>query len=414
LQDDRGLTIDDITERFGYRWFSFDPDLGFSLNGRRMRLQGVNRHQDRYGYGNALSNELHRFDMAMIKSLGANFVRLAHYPQDPAVLEACDSLGLLVWEEIPVVTSVGKEAFAANARTMLIEMITQHFNHPSIIIWGLMNETMRSQPEDEIHWTVDLCRELHTMAKRLDPSRKTAQAQFGDRGTDILAITDIRGWNRYFGWYYGEFSEFGPFLDADRQKAPGQVIMVSEYGADNLRGYHSERPMPSDFTEEWALALHKSTWQQIVDRPYIAGSAVWNMFDFASDEKTGNDPRINQKGLATFDRKPKDAFYYYQSQWSDTPMVYIVSRTWRERYGVNGEQKDLEVFSNGDSVEVCLNGESLGTRLPPFVWPVRFTHGYHHIRAVAWKGGVCVEDVLRLKYTELGATELRHHDEKEQ
>ncbi|MFB0516545.1 MAG: glycoside hydrolase family 2 TIM barrel-domain containing protein [Candidatus Neomarinimicrobiota bacterium] len=393
------VTLDEITGNFGLRWFSFDPDQGFYLNGEYLRLKGVNRHQDRAGYGNAVPNELHIEDMRLIKSMGANFVRLAHYPQDPAVLDACDSLGLLVWEEIPVVRSVGREAFIANAKQMMREMITQHLNHPSIIIWGVMNEVIRDQPDEELHWSVDLCQALVQLAHNLDPSRYTAQAQFKDRGTDIMGITEISGWNCYYGWYSGTFDDFGDVMDERKQAYPEQVFIISEYGAGSKRGYHVEDSKAPDFSENWQLAFHKRYWEQIVQRPYIAGSCVWNMFDFGSYEKGGNIPHINQKGLADFARVPKDVFYFYQSIWTEEPMIYIVSHTWLQRAGVEGEAKQIEVFSNCDSVELLINGESLGTRPQPFIWRATLKKGTNHLRAIGRKEQTVVEDKITIRYS---------------
>ncbi|KAB2846926.1 MAG: glycoside hydrolase family 2 protein [Melioribacteraceae bacterium] len=394
-----GKEVDRINNHFGLRWFLFNDDDGFFLNGKYLKLHGVNRHQDRYGYGNALSNEQHREDIRMIKGVGANFLRLAHYQQDPVVLNMCDSLGLIVWEEIPVITSVGREVFKENAKNMLREMITQHYNHPSIVMWGLMNETVRSQPDDELFWNVELCKELSQLAEELDPYRVTTQAQMIARGEDILKYTDVRGWNKYYGWYYDTFEHFGKFIDEQKALAPDQPFVISEYGAGSKIGYHIENPTEPDFSEEWALEFHRSHWKQILDRKWIAGSAIWNMFDFASDEKNGNIPHINQKGLASFDRKPKDVFYFYQSQWSKEPMIYIVSHTWLEREGKKDEKKKLEVFSNCAEVEVFLNGKSLGVdNEQPFVWEVNYKEGKNKINAVGRTNNIKVEDTIEINY----------------
>jgi len=402
MHEDR--RVDTLRSDFGLRWFHFDPQKGFFLNGEFTKIKGVNRHQDRHGYGIALSNEQHWEDMRLIKEMGANFVRLAHYPQDPAVLEACDRLGLLVWEEIPVVTGVGRETFAETSRQMLREMITQHYNHPSIIIWGLMNETIRRQLDKDLHWTVDLCADLNRLAKELDSIRLTAQAQFAARGTAIFEHSDIRGWNRYFGWYYDDFAGFAEWLDEEHRNNPDGVIFISEYGAGSERGYHLETPSQSDFTETWATAFHKAHWKAIQERDWVGGSAVWNMFDFASEEKGGNIPGINQKGLADFDRKPKDAFYFYQSQWADKPMVYIVSQTWINRTGREDEVKTLEVFSNCETVELFLNGDSLGKiergeGWHEWLWKTRLPEGINELRAVGTSGQTVVEDRLTINYT---------------
>ncbi len=395
-----GKLIDASKSKFGVRWFRFDADEGFFLNDTYMKLHGVNRHQDRQGYGNALSNAQHLEDIRMIKDVGANYVRLAHYQQDPAVLDACDSLGLLVWEEIPVVTSVGREKFRENALSMLDEMITQHYNHPSIIIWGLMNETVRTQPENELYINVELCKALNERAKQLDPYRSTAQAQMTSRGEDIYRYTDIRAWNRYFGWYYGVFDDFGKFMDEEKRVHPNQAYIISEYGADSKLGYHREILTKADFTENWQLEFHKSYWKQIEERKWIAGSTVWIMFDFASDEKSGNNQHINQKGLASFDRKPKDLFYFYQSEWSSKPMIYIVSHTWRERKGIKNVPTKLEIFSNCDRAEVSINGDRLPAKTgKPFIWEILYREGKNKIEAVGYKGNVKVIDSLEINFS---------------
>lgn len=391
--------LDQVSDHFGLRWYRFDGEEGFFLNGEYLKLHGVNRHQDRKGYGNALPNELHREDIRMIKDIGANFLRLAHYQQDPVVLNMCDSLGILVWEEIPVITSVGEDEFLNNAKSMLLEMIIQHYNHPSVIIWGLMNETVRNQPDDRLHINVNMCKELSELADSLDPDRYTTQAQMRARGEDIHKYTDIRAWNKYFGWYYDEFEDFGPFMDNEHAKDPNQPFIISEYGAGSKLGYHVENPTEPDFSEEWTLDFHKSHWEQIKARTWIAGSTVWNMFDFGSDEKAGNEPHINQKGLVSFDRKPKDVFYFYQSEWSNEPMIYIRSHTWTEREGKKYEKKDLEIFSNCDSVELIFNDENLGRKKSkPYIWKVQYQEGINKIKALGIKDQTKVFDELELNY----------------
>ena len=394
-----GKIVDELTQKFGFRFYRFDAKKGFFLNGNHLSLKGVNRHQDRAGYGWALTNDLHYEDMSIIKSMGANFVRMAHYQQDQAVLNACDELGLLVWEEIAVVTSVGHEKFKINAKNMLREMITEHYNHPSIIVWGLMNETDATPPPGDFNWNYELCLELNSMAKKLDPTRYTTQAQKGDDTTGISKITDISGWNRYFGWYYGAFEDFGKFMDEQKKLNPGQPTLISEYGAGSEKGYHKEIPDPSDFTEEWQIMFHRSALKQIVDRPWIAGACVWNMFSFASEEKQGSIKHINQKGLVTWDRKAKDVFYFYQSKWLDEAMIYIVSHTWLERSGANGEKKKIEVFSNCDKVELFNKGKNLGIKTSNFVWDVEFSEGKNALRAVGEKNSVKVTDEILINYT---------------
>lgn len=394
-----GTKVDILEETFGLRWFRFDPQKGFFINGEHLLIKGVNRHQDVAGYGYAVPDHLHVRDMQLIKEMGANFVRLAHYPQAPAVLEACDRLGLLVWEEIPVVSSVGREGYAEVAKQMMRDMITQHFNHPSIIIWGLMNETIRSQTPEDMHWTVDLCRELNEMSKKMDPTRYTAQAQFKTAGTDILEHADIRGWNLYYGWYRDDFQTFADFLDRVHAEDPTQLTFISEYGAGIELGYHVPGASAPDFSETWGLKFHRAYWEIMKARPWLAGSAVWNMYDFSSEEKGGTIPGLNQKGLADFARVPKDVYYYYQSVWSEELMAYIVSHTWLNRAGLEGELQEIEVLSNADSVRLFVNGEDVGLPKHDFVWHVKLKAGINHLRAVASRGEKSVEDSLVVSYT---------------
>lgn len=397
----KGVVIDEVTDRIGFRWYSFDPDAGFTLNGRPLRLKGVNRHQEYPMLGIALPDSLHVRDMALIKELGANVVRLAHYPQDPSVLAACDSLGLLVWEEIPVVNSVGGPAFVKNALTMMQEMIERDRNRPSVILWGLGNECLTDYAEaGAVGPVTDLLRKLHTLAKELDPTRLTAQAHNDLRDDTVADITDVMGRNRYFGWYTPRMEDLAPALDREHREHPRRVLFISEYGAESKRGYHVDRPSLFDHSEEYQLKYHEYYWKAISARPFVSGSTVWTAFDFASPFKIGNIPRVNQKGIWDAWRKPKDLYYFYRSQWTSTPMVYIVSHTRTELVGEPGVPQEVTVYSNCPEVGLVVNGIPLGRQKNSgvFRWDVLLQEGRNVLEAEGFSPGSTITDRLEITF----------------
>ena len=422
-----GAVQDRVTNPVGYRWFAFDGATGFQLNGKKLALRGTTRHQDHERYGSALPNSLHRSDLAMIKGMGANFLRLAHYPQDPEVLEAADKLGLLIWEEIPVVNYINPDAqFTANTTRMLREMIRQHRNHPSVIMWGLMNESLLwSKDAERISRHTDttylgdvraLAMHLDSVARTEDPSRVTTMALHGSDDYDkfgIGQITQVIGVNRYDGWYGGSFSDFGPALDKRHAARPQQPLMVSEYGAEDDYRVNSLAPERFDFSGTWQRRFHEAHLRQIAARPWLAGTAIWNQFDFSQPEIGGSIPYRNQKGMQTWDREFKDVYYVYQSNWTTAPMVRIASRTWTRRTGTDTTAspgagprpvvQPVDVYSNADRVELFVNGRSLGVRTPDDVkritWDVPFTNGENVIEARAVAGKVTVVDRLPIQFT---------------
>ena len=397
-----GALLDEVRTRIGFRSFSFHPDSGFVLNGVPLKLKGVNRHQEYPMLGIALPDSLHVRDMSMIRELGANFVRLAHYPQDPSVLDACDSLGILVWEEIPIVNSVGGEEFAANARTMMREMIERDRNHPSIILWGMANECLTDYAESgAIPRVTSLLKGLHALAKELDPTRSTTQAHNDLIDQSVADITDVMGRNRYFGWYTPRMEDLATELDREHRENPRRVLLISEYGAESKRGYHVDRPVLFDHSEEYQLKFHEYYWDVIRSRPFVSGSTVWTAFDFCSPFKIGNIPRVNQKGIWDAWRKPKDLYFFYKSQWSTDPMVYIVSHTRSEYHGKTGSDQEITVFSNCESVELYVNGESAGklANRSIFRWNTNLRKGENSLRAIGWARGVAIQDSLQIRYS---------------
>ncbi len=398
---DRKL-IDQVITPFGFRWFHFDAKRGFFLNGKSVKLKGVCKHQDFFGYGNAVPDSIQVQDIKIIKKMGANFIRLSHYPHDPSVLEACDRLGLLVWAEIPLVNSVGGDKFKENALMMMKEMIHRDRNHCSIILWGITNESvMKFAPEDDVHRAILLLQELNALTKNEDPTRLTVQAHNYIHGEELAEITDIIGRNRYFGWYNGEIEDFETEMIKEHRQHPEWKILISEYGVGSKRGHHVDNPKAWDFSEEFQLKFHESYLKVINKYPWLAGGTIWNAFDFGSFVKRGNIPRINQKGLSDMARRPKDVYYFYQSQWSEKPMVYIVSFTQKIITGKKDEIKNVRVFSNCENVELFLNGVSLGKKniSSGFEWQVEFAVGKNLLKAVAQKAGKTVEDQHDLRFT---------------
>ena len=351
-----GEKIDTVSTSFGCRSFRVDSNGGFVLNGNRYCLRGVSRHQDYKGIGNALLPEHHEEDMRLILELGATSVRLAHYQHSQYFYDLCDREGIVVWAEIPYISS-HLENGNENAENQLRELIVQCYNHPSIIIWGLSNEitmTGSSVGMFENH------KKLNDLAHELDPTRLTAIAcvSMCDIDEPYVHITDLVAYNHYFGWYGGETDMNGPWFDNFHSKYPNKPIGVSEYGCEGLN-YHSSKPMQGDYTEEYQAYYHEELIKQLYTRNYIFATYVWNMFDFGADARSeGGEHGINHKGLVSFDRKyKKDAFYAYKAWLSDEPFVHIAGKRYVDR--VESETK-ITVYSNCDEVELFANGVSQG------------------------------------------------------
>ena len=382
----------------GFRWFEMDAKGGLLLNGQPLKLIGVNRHQDYPGLGNALPDRLHVRDIELIKEMGGNFIRIAHYPQDPAILEACDRLGLLVWEEIPIVNSIMvSDTFNEVSGNMLKEMIRQHYNHPSVIMWGLMNEVLLGLNKG-LQENPDLTREsylkglntfaqfLNSIAKQEDPYRWTALAHHLNyslyQEAGLNDITDIVGWNIYFGWYSADMERAGKFLDDFHQSHPGKGIIVSEYGGDGVRMLHAVEPVRFDFTCEWQTSIHASYYRQIMERPHVMGGAAWVFADFSSEGRKDAVPGMNNKGLLNYNRTPKDSYLFYQAALSRSPYLAIGSRGWESRAGIGNEAgvlvEPVFIFSNQQEVELWLDDVHLG------VFPIS---DYHARIMVPFKHG---------------------------
>lgn len=327
-----GERLDELSFPYGIRYFRFDAKEGFFLNGEHCKLVGVNRHQDRPNIGNALTEDQHIQDMDLIREMGANFLRTAHYPQDPVITDYCDRNGILVSMEIPLDHQISEDPkFNKNCKTMMLEMIHQYYNHPSVIIWAYMNEMgLRMDPvKDSLEMTrvAALAQELEDLTRKTDPYRYTMIPNHGYfdiyEKFGFFDIPMIVGWNLYFGWYVPDFDGFGKFLDMAHEKVPDKPIIVTEYGAGADPRISSFDPVRFDFSVNWSVDFHESHLKQILERDFVAGSAVWNMFDFGSEKRKDAVPHINNKGLCGYDRIPKAPYYVYQAHLRPDLYVYV-------------------------------------------------------------------------------------------
>ena len=371
---------DEVSTRFGCRVFACDPEKGFFLNGRSYPLRGVSRHQDLKGKGNALSYEDHRADMAIIRELGANTLRLAHYQHAQAFYDLCDENGIVVWAEIPYIT-MHMQAGRQNTLDQMRELITQCCNHPCIAVWGLSNEiTAASAVNEDL---LENHRLLNDLCHRMDPTRLTTMADVFMLEIDspILEIPDINSYNLYFGWYLGELAQTDEFFDAYHAKYPNRVIGFSEYGADANPAFHSSSPVKGDYTEEYQALYHEHMLAMIEARPYLWATHVWNLFDFAADGRDeGGKHGENQKGLVTFDRRMrKDAFYLYKAAWNRRqPFVHLCGK----RYANRAEaETEIKVYSNCGEVKLYVDGTLAGEQTGKTVFRFRIPlPGEHLIR----------------------------------
>ncbi len=365
-----GQMVDRVTQPLGLRFYRIDPDKGFFLNGKHLPLQGVCRHQDRSEVGNALRPQHHEEDAALMLEMGVNAVRLAHYPQATYFYDLMDKNGIIVWAEIPFVGPGGYNdkgfvdlpAFRANGKEQLKELIRQHYNHPSICVWGLFNELTELGDNP-----VEYIKELNVLAHQEDTTRPTTSAS--NQMGDLNFITDAIAWNRYDGWYGGTPADLGKWLDRMHKDHPKICIAISEYGA-GASIYHQQdslvKTVPTSWwhPENWQTYYHIENWKTISSRPYVWGSFVWNMFDFGAAHRTeGDRPGINDKGLVTFDRKVrKDAFYFYKANWNrEEPMLYLTGK----RNTVRTQHlQTITAFTNLSGAELFVNGKSYGKAIP--------------------------------------------------
>ena len=376
--------VDEIAANVGVRSFKVTPDEGFSINGVPTPLRGVSRHQDRVFEGNALTAEEHYDDAMLIKELGANTIRLAHYQHSQDFYDACDEIGFAVWAEIPFI-SVFKKGEGAHKHVMeeMKELIIQNYNHPSIMFWGISNEILIGGISQEL---VDTHHDLEKLCKELDPTRLTTIAHVSTTPVNgpMHHITDLESYNHYFGWYGGQMEQNGPWLDQFHAEHPDICIGISEYGCEGIINWHSNTPQCKDYTEEYQALYHEHMAQVFEERPWVWASHVWNMFDFGCAARNeGGVSGRNNKGLITMDRKTKkDSYFVYQAYWTQTPMVHIAGRRHAQRAG---ETTEIKVYSNQDTVVLYVNGKEVGqqTAHRVFKFNVALNEGFNTIVAVA-------------------------------
>jgi beta-galactosidase len=424
VRSDTGTILDRVRQPLGFRTVKFDADSGFYLNGEHVFLKGASMHQDRPVKGWAVSDADQRQDFDLLQDLGANAVRLAHYQHDQYSYELADSRGIVVWAEIPLVNKVSFDgsaagpALTANARQQLTELVRQNYNHPSIVVWSLGNEIdlTATQIKGPSRPT-ELLRSLNELAKREDPSRATTLADCCEVrvpphvGIDafkarepVVGIADTVGYNRYFGWYAGQFADFGVMLDEAHARHTGLPISVSEYGAGAALTQHTDdseggpinphgRPHPEEY-QNW---FHEKSWATLKPREYLWGAFIWNLFDFSSDSRQEGDVTdINEKGLVSYDRTTrKDAYYFYRANWSTDPTLHLVGRRYVDRaYAVT----DVKAYSNAAQARLFLNGKEIGVSPCPggiCMWrSVLLRQGTNELIAKAQIEGVGITDSL--------------------
>ncbi len=384
----RNEAYDELTVKAGVRTFACDPQKGFILNGVPTPLRGVSRHQDRLYIGNALTAEDHYEDAMIIKELGANTIRLAHYQHSQDFYDACDELGFVIWAEIPFISVFNNDPAAhENCVQQLTELIVQNYNHPSICFWGISNEILIGGISEKL---VENHRELNALAHKLDPTRLTtiAHVSMTPIESPMQHITDVVSYNHYFGWYGGKMEDNGPWLDNFHKVHPDICLGLSEYGCEGIITYHGPDPKCKDYSEEYQALYHEHMAKVLHDRPWIWSSHVWNMFDFGCAARNeGGVAGRNNKGLVTMDRKTKkDSYYIYKAYWNPEPMVHICGKRYAQRAG---ETTLVKVYSNQPKVTLYLNGEPVGELEAEkvFTFTVALKDGFNILKAVA--GDVC-------------------------
>ena len=406
-----GRILDRRTHRTGFRWYSFDGEKGLFLNGKPYKLRGFNRHQDQAPVGVALPDEAHRRDVAQMKELGANFIRIAHYPQDDAILDQCDELGLLAWEEIPIINIVpDTPGYADNCEQNLREMIRQHYNHTCVIAWGYMNEILLTTPgPGKPEWpaykerTVALAQRLEKVLKEEDPARASVMAYnmtnlYNEIGLNLI---DVVGWNLYHGWYVGKLEEFNAWCEDQHQRYPDKPMIISEWGAGSDRRLHTLKGKAFDFSIEYQQTYIEHYLPFIEQTPWISGCTYWNYIDFNVAGRQESMPRTNNKGVAYNDRSLKDVAYYFKSMWrNDIPVLHIASRDWDVRTGKPGEAQPIKLYTNLPEAELIVNGQSLGKQTVSnchVTFQVALPEGVSTLVAQGTKDGKTVRDAMTVR-----------------
>ena len=409
--------IDETSNSLGFRWFKFDVDEGFFLNGKHLKLIGTCHHQDFDKVGNAVPDHIFVEDVIRMKKMGSNFLRIAHYPQDPAILEMCDRLGIITTIETPIIDLVTEsEAFSENCLSAHKEMIRQNFNHPSLIIWAYMNEILlhpkytndKKRYKAYTDFIVKLAKKLDSLSRAEDPYRYTMIPNHNSLGryknSGLTEVPMIVGWNIYNGWYGGGYET----LESQVKKIHESVkkpMIITEYGAGADPRIHTLYPTRFDFSQEYEVMYHNHYLNLFKKLPYISGANVWNYADFNSEGRIDAVESINNKGLIGIDRKPKEAFYYYQASLLSKPFVAIGTKTWgqrsnvEDRAGIGISTMPVNVYTNQKEIELFLNGKSLGTVKSDGViakFDVPFINGVNKLRAINKSNEYC-EDLSEVR-----------------
>ena len=408
--------IDESTNSLGFRWFKFDVDKGFFLNGKHLKLIGTCHHQDFDKIGNAVPDHIFVEDIKRMKEMGSNFLRIAHYPQDPAILEMCDRLGIITTVETPVIDGITEsKEFTNNCLSAQKEMIRQNFNHPSLVIWAYMNEVLthpgyiKTPKRYDLYkkHLIELAQKIDSLTRAEDPYRYTMIPNVNNlvyKEVGLTAVPMIVGWNIYVGWYGGGYETLAERMKT-LHKAVNKPMIITEYGAGADPRLHTLYPESFDFTQEYAVMFHNHYLNLLKKLPYICGANVWNYADFNSEGRVDAVESINNKGLLSIDRKPKDVFFYYQAALLNKPYVAIGTRTWGQRSnvednaGIGISTMPVQVYTNQKQIELFLNGKSLGTKKPDGViatYNVPFADGVNKLRAVNKTSDYC-EDLSEIR-----------------
>lgn len=389
-----GKTADETEIRLGFRKISIDPNTGLELNGCPLKIRGVAKHQDRAGVYSAVTDDHIDEDFSLIREIGANALRLSHYQHGQHTYQCCDEGGYLVWAEIPMLKMTESHALFQNAEEQLRELILQNIHHPSIFCWGIQNEIGIYA---DAPFMYEKCRSLTALAKRIDNSRLVTAANLYNVkfASELNAVTDMIGYNLYFGWYYGQMQDYSAYLDSFHETRPEMPLGISEYGVDANPALHSEHPKVKDYSEEYQALYHETVYPCFQSKNYLWGSFVWNMFDFSSDIRDeGGVKHINSKGMVNYDRSiKKDAFYYYKAIWSEEPFVHLCSRRFINRCR---KAIDVKIYTNQPCATLFVNEAELGTLQNNGNGTICFSDvvlspGKNTIRAVA---GTCEDECL--------------------
>jgi beta-galactosidase len=400
VQVEQGTNVLDLVQQpLGFRSFNMDPDKGFILNGRPYDLHGTAFHQDGLNRGWAVGQEQRERNFALLEELGATALRLSHYEHADQTYDLADHDGIALWSEVPVINNITESpGFYENSKQQLNELIRQRYNHPAVICWGIYNEiTLRPGPQ-----TTNLVNQMVALAAQLDSTRPSTCAISGSEDQAVNWLTKVSALNKYLGWYSGKMEDFAPSLDRAHKKYPTHAIGVSEYGVGACIDQHYEEPYVTPppkgkfHPEEFQNFFHETYWDVIKQRPWLWCKFIWTLADFAADDREeGSHAGRNDKGLVTYDRQiRKDAFYFYQANWTTNAMVYITGHHFTNRLA---DSFNAKVYANCDSVELFLNGSSQGTRTSTnciFTWPIKLQSGTNAVHAIGSKGPVNVSDSL--------------------